>query len=193
MKPTPLLLLVPLAWVSPGLAEPVPQQPSSAPVWRQTAITDAVRAITYTRFTLAGKSITSPQDAVSNRSALVVDCIPGTQLHPSKGRFLAANLLAGVAMKVVYVEPEEIHGTSYYPKVVVRYRTDDAKEEEEKWSPGTEKTSVSIPKHSLKRILRARTVAISAPDDHGSQIAVRFDMPDPTPVEEACNVDEPHE
>jgi hypothetical protein len=96
-------------------------------------------------------------------------------------------------MKVVYVEPEEIHGTSYYPKVVVRYRTDDAKEEEEKWSPGTEKTSVSIPKHSLQKILRARTVAISAPDERGSQIAVRFDMPDPTPVEEACNVDEPHE
>jgi len=109
---------------------------------------------------------------------LAVDCIPGTGSHPSKGRFLAANLLVGITLKIVYVEPEEIHGTSYYPKVAVQFRANDAKEDEEKWSVGAEKTSASIPKDSLKTILRARSIAITADDDHGSPVAMQFDMPD---------------
>jgi hypothetical protein len=188
MKPTPLLLLVPLAWVSFGFASPSPQQSSSTPGWRQAQKTDAARAITYTQFTLVGKFVTSPQDA-SDRPALSVDCIPGRESHSAKGTFLAANLLVGSTLKIFYVEPEEIHGTSYFPKVAVRYRADGAGEEEEKWSPGTEKTSASIPKVALKKILRARSVAITADDDRGSQVAMQFDMPDPTLVEEACNVD----
>ena len=188
MKPTPLLLLVPLAWVSFGFASPSPQQSSSTPGWRQAQKTDAARAITYTQFTLVGKFVTSPQDA-SDRPALSVDCIPGRESHSAKGTFLAANLLVGSTLKIFYVEPEEIHGTSYFPKVAIGYRTDGARIEEEKWSPGTEKTSASIPKDALKKILRARTVAITADDDHGSQVAMQFDIPDPTLVEAACNVD----
>jgi hypothetical protein len=188
MKPTPLLLLVPLAWVSFGFASPSPQQSSSASGWRQAQKTDAARAITYTQFTLVGKFVTSPQGA-SDRPALAVDCIAGQESRGPKGTFLAANLLVGSTLKIFYVEPEEIHGTSYFPKAVVRYRTDGASEEEEKWSPGPEKTSASIPKDALKKILRARSVAITADDDHGSQVAMQFDMPDPTLVEAACNVD----
>jgi hypothetical protein len=67
---------------------------------------------------------------------------------------------------------------------------DNAKEEEEKWSVGTEKTSASIPKASLKKILCAHTVEITADDNHGSQVAMQFEMPDPTSVEESCDVDE---
>jgi hypothetical protein len=189
VKPTPILLLVPLAWASFGFAEQAPQQPASAHAWEQSQKTDAVRAIAYTRFTLVGKTSASPHDQGSNRPALVVDCIPGEGSHPAKGKLLAANLLVGVPLKIVYVEPEEIHGMSYFPMVAVRYRTDEAKEEEEKWSPGPEKTSASIPKASLKRILRARTIAITADDERGSQVAMQFDMPGPTLVEEACNVD----
>jgi hypothetical protein len=188
MKPTSLLLLVPLAWASFGFAQQSPQQPSSADGWRQSQKTDAARAITYTRFTLVGKFLTSPQ-GVADRPALAVDCIPAQESPSAKGGFLAANLLIGTTLKIVYVEPEEIHGMSYFPKVAVRYRTDQAKEEEEKWSPGTEKTSVSIPKDALKKILRARTVAITADDEHGSQVAMQFDMSDPALIQEACNVD----
>jgi hypothetical protein len=187
MRPTTLLLLVPLAWASFGFAQSAPQQPASAHGWRQSQKTDDVRAITYTRFTLVGKFPKSPQDVISDRPTLTVDCIPGKDA--SKGRFLAGNLLVGTTLKIVYVEPEEIHGTSYYPKVAVRYRTDEAKEEEEKWSPGTEKTSVSIPKDALKKILRARTAAITADDSRGSPVAMQFDMPDPTLIEAACDVD----
>jgi hypothetical protein len=186
MKPTPLLLLVPLAWASFGFASA--QQSSSAHGWRQAQKTDAARAITYTQFTLVGKFAASPQDA-SERPALSVDCISGRESHSAKGTFLAANLLVGSTLRIFYVEPEEIHGTSYFPKVTIRYRTDSAGNEEEKWSPGPEKTSAAIPKDALKKILRARTVAITADDDRGSQVAMQFDMPDPALVEAACNVD----
>src|ERR1700692_4337814 len=106
MKLTPALLLLPLAWVPLGFAEPAPQQPSSAHGWRQSQKTDAARAMTYTQFTLVGKFLTPPQNVVSDRPALVVDCIPATESPSAKGRFLAANLLVGNTLKIVYVEPE---------------------------------------------------------------------------------------
>jgi hypothetical protein len=103
---------------------------------------------------------------------------------------MAGNLLVGTTLKIVYIEPEEIHGTSYYPKVSVRYRMDNANEELEQWSAGTEKTSASIPVGSLKKMLRAHTVEITADDDRGLPVVMEFDMPDPTPVEAGCDVDD---
>ncbi|HMD84044.1 MAG TPA: hypothetical protein VKO18_05015 [Terriglobia bacterium] len=187
MKPTPLLLLVPLALASFGFSTMAPQQPS---VWRQSQKTDAVGGTAYTRFTLAGKFLKSPQGDVPNRPAFALDCVPGKRSHRHKGRFLAGNLLVGTTLKIVYVEPEEIHGTSYYPKVSVRYRMDNAKEQLEQWPTGTEKTSASIPVGSLKKMLRAHTVEITADDDRGLPVVMQFDMPDPTPVEAGCAVDD---
>jgi hypothetical protein len=190
MKPTSLLFLLPLAVTSLGLAQPAAQQPSSPHAWRQSQKTDAAQTLTFSRFTLAGQFATSSQGDGSHRPTLALDCIPGAGPHPAKGKFMAATLLVGSTLKIVYVEPEEIRGTSYFPKVAVRFRTDGAKDEEEKWSVGTDKTSASIPKESLKTILRARTVDITADNDGGSQVAMHFDMPDPTLVEASCNVDE---
>jgi hypothetical protein len=190
MKPTPLLLLAPLAWASIGFAQQPPQQPLSAHAWQQSQNSDAARTYTYQRFTLVGKFLTPPHDQAANRPALAVDCIPGGGSHQSKGKFLAANLLVGSTLKILYVEPEEIRGMSYYPKVAVRYRADDAKDKEDKWSAGGDKTSASIPKDALKEFLRAHTVAIGVDDDRGTQVAMQFDMPDAALVEQSCNVDE---
>jgi hypothetical protein len=162
------------------------QQPSA---WRESPKTDAASG-NHTRFTLAGKFLKSPQGDVPNRPAFALDCVPGTESHHPKGRFLAGNLVVGTPLKILYVEPQEIHGTSYYPKISVRYRLDDAKEEIEKWSPGTEKTSASIPGGALKKILRAHTVEITVDDDHGLPVVIQFAMPDPTPVEAGCGVDD---
>ena len=193
MKPTPILLLLALAWASLGFTQSTPQQ-SPARTWRQTQRTDAAKTMTYTRFTLAGKFVSSPQDQAANHPALAVDCIPGKGSDHPKGKYLAASLLVGTALKIVYIEPEEIRGMSYLPKVAVRYRADDAADEEkENWSPGADKTSASIPKDSLKKILRARTLAMTADDEDGSPIAMQFEMPDPTLVEAACNVDKQKE
>ena len=188
MKPVLPFLLVPLALASFGFSAIMPQQPSPAPVWRQSQKTNTARGTTYTRLTLVGKFVKSPPMDDSNRPAFVVDCAPGKGSR--KGKFVSADLLIGTAMKVDYVEPQEIHGTSYYPKIPLRYRIDDAKEEQGKWSPGADKDSVSIAKDWLKKVLRAHNVQITGEDDRGSEVAMQFDMPDPKPVEEACNVDD---
>jgi hypothetical protein len=187
MKPERLLLLVPLAFTSLGFSALTPQQLPSAPVWRQSQKTNS-RGTAYTQFTLEGKFLKAPQKDAPNRPALVVDCRPGK--NKANGRFISATLLVGTTMKIDYVEPLEIHGTSYYPKISVRYRLDDAKEEEEKWAPGADKASAIIPKDWLKKILRAHTVEVSGNDDQGSELALQFNLPTSTPVEDACNVDD---
>jgi hypothetical protein len=187
MNRAPVLFLAPLLLATFGLATVAPQQPSTAHVWRETPKPDDSSTA---RFTLVGKFLKSPQTDVPNRPALVLDCIPATTSHKSEGKFVAANLLVGILLKIDYIEPEEIHGTSYYPKVVIHYRINDTKEEEEKWTPGTDKLSASISKDWVKKILRARTVEVSTRDDRGKDIAMQFDVPDPAPVEAACNLDE---
>ncbi|MGD0427562.1 MAG: hypothetical protein ABSC10_12650 [Candidatus Acidiferrales bacterium] len=187
MKRAPVVFLAALGLATFGLSAATPQQPSTVHVWRESQKPDDS---SISRFTLVGKFLKSPQTDVPNRPALVLDCVPATTSHKSEGKFVAGNLLVGIPLKIDYIEPEEIHGTSYYPKVVVHYRINDTKEEEDKWTPGTDKLSSSISKESLKRMLRARTVEISTHDDRGKDIAMQFDMPDSTAVEAACNVDE---
>jgi hypothetical protein len=140
---------------------------------------------------LHGTFLTASHDGVANRPALVVNCIPVDESVRGRAIFLTANLIVGSTLRIVWVEPDEIRGISYFPKVAVRYRTDDAKKEvAEQWSPRSDKISTSIPEHSLEEILRAHTVTMKAEDDQGQQVAMRFDMPDPTLVEQGCNVDE---
>jgi hypothetical protein len=194
MKTYPLLLVVSLVCPSFVVAQSVPQQPLSAHAWRQSQQTNTADAYTYARFTLNGTFLSGSHDGhdgVVNRPALVVNCIPGDESPRGRATFLTGNLIVGSTLKIVYVEPEEIRGISFFPKVAVRYRTDDKKKAvDEQWSPRSDSISASIPKHSLKEILRARSVTITAQDDLGKQVAMRFDMPDPTPVEQGCNVDE---
>ena len=187
MKRAPALFFAPLVLATLGFSAVAPQQPSAAHVWRESQKPDDS---SIARFTLVGKFLKSPQGDVPNRPALVLDCNPATTSHKSEGKFVAGNLLVGIPLKIDYIEPEEIHGTSYYPKVVVHYRINDTKEEEEKWTPGSDKLSTTISKDWAKKILRARTVEISTHDDRGKDIAMQFDVPDPASVEAACNVDE---
>jgi hypothetical protein len=188
MKPTPLLLLVPLAWASCGFAQQAPPQSAAAHGWQQSQNTDAVRAMTYTRFTLGGK-FSNSQTAAPNRPALVLDCIPAAESGAARGKFLSASLLIGTPLKVLYVEPEEIHGTSYYQKIAVTYHIGDRKDHSEKWSLGTEKMSAALPKNVVKKILRAHSLTVSAEDDAGLPLTMQFDIPDAAAVEAGCNVD----
>jgi hypothetical protein len=187
MKRARVLFLAPAMLATFGFSTVATQQPSTAHGWRETQKPDDS---SISRFTLVGKFLKSPQTDVPNRPALVLDCIPAHVSHKSEGKFVAGNLLVGVPLKINYIEPEEIHGTSYYPKVLVRYRINDTKEEEDKWTPGTDKLSSSISKEWLKKMLRAHTVEISMHDDGGKDITMQFDMPDPAPVEAGCNLDE---
>lgn len=187
MKPTPVFLFVPLALASLAFSAASPQQGASSQGWRQTERTDAVRG-KYTRFTLVGKFVKSPQgDDASNRPAMIVDCSAYNRSHKSK--FWRGSLVVGDPLKIDWVEPEQIEVMSYYPKVAVVYRLNDGKEDKENWTPGTNKTSASFPKNSFERILRAQTLELTAEDNRGSQVIMQFDMPDSTPVERTCDVD----
>jgi hypothetical protein len=187
MKPTPVLLFVPLALASFAFRATGPQQQSPLQTWKQTEKTDAFRG-KYTRFTLVGKFLKSPKgDDASKRPAVVVDCSPDNRSHKSK--FWRGNLVVGDPLKIEWVEPEQIEVMSYYPKVAVVYRLNDGKQDKENWTPGTNKTSASFPKSSFEKILRAQTLELNAEDNLGLQVVMQFDMPDPTPVEQTCDVD----
>jgi hypothetical protein len=184
MKIISILMLAPLACTSLAFSSITPSQSSSSQGWRQTPRSDSVRGA-YTRFALTGKFLKLPHGDNSNGPALAVDCNPAKKSR----NFMAGNLLIGVPLKIDYVEPSEIHGTSYYPKVAVRYRLDEAKEQKQNWTPGTDKTSAVFSKDELEKMLRARTVEITARDDRGSDIVMQFDMSDPAIVEKGCDVD----
>ena len=185
MKPVHVFLLVPLVCAA-FVFSAAQQQPSSAEGWRQTQQTDAVRGA-YTRYSLTGKFLKTPPGDPASRPSLVVDC--SSKNRSGKPKFVRGNLVVGDPLKIDWVEPEEIHGTSYFPKVSVVYRLNEGKQEKEEWTPSTDKRSASFAKGSLEKMLRAHDVEITATDDRGSQIAMQFDMPDPTPVERGCDVD----
>ncbi len=188
MKPALMFLLVPLVCASFAFSAVAPaQQSSSASAWRQTERTDPVRG-DYTRYSLTGKFVKAPAGDESSRPSLVVDCSSYNRSHRPK--FFRGTLLVGDPLKVDWVEPEEIHGISYFPKVAVEYRLNDSKEEKEEWTPSADKTSASFSKSSLEKMLRAQTVQITAEDKSGAPIVMQFDMPDPTALEQGCDVDE---
>jgi hypothetical protein len=142
-----------------------------------------------TRFSLTGKFLKRPAGNVANPPVLAIDC--GSGRRSREGNLVAGNLLVGVPLKINYVEPTEIHGTSYYPKVFVQIRVDDeAKKDKRQWTPGKDKTSAVFSKYSLKKMLSAHTVEITTQDDAGDDVVMQFDVPsDSKAVEAACNVD----
>src|SRR5580704_15036184 len=189
MKAALAFLLLPLAWVSFAFSSimPIPQQSQNGNEWRQTQRTDPVRG-EYTRYSVAGKFIKSPPGDESGRPLLVVDCGAYNRSHKSK--FFRGILVVGDPLKIDWVEPEEIHGISYFPKVDAVYRLNDANEEKEEWTPSTDKTSASFSKGSLEKMLRAHTIEITAQDQSGAPVVVQFEMPDSTLLGQGCGVDQ---
>jgi hypothetical protein len=167
-----------------------PQEPPlPAQKWRQSQKTDPLRGFAYTQFTLAGKFLKWPERDASNRPTLEVDCRTSERSSGSKGKFWHAYFLTGTPLTIEYVEPDEIKaGIMYYPKVSVRYRLDDGKERKEEWSPGADKTSVSIPKDALKRMLGAHTVLIIVNENNAAEVSAQFEVPDSAEVARACNI-----
>jgi hypothetical protein len=185
MKLPRLILLTPIALLTAGFATPGQQQTPSTRGWQQTQKTDAARETSFTQFTLPGKFLTRPQKDAANPPALVVSCRP----HGSRGNFSTAYVNVGAPLNIEYVEPNEIKTeTSYFPKVSVQYRLDEAKEEKEQWTPGAEKTSASIPKKTLEKMLRARTVQIKVQEYRGGEITMQFDIPDSTQLGTTCDL-----
>ena len=186
MKTAYLLLLTPLVSLPVSFSSFTAQQSPPTQQWARSQVADARRGTTYTQFTLAGKFLKPPRNSGSDGPTLVVTCTFDKHSRGSNGKFSAGSLRVGSPLKIDWVEPEVIHGIAYYPKVSVRYRLDEGRARKDQWSPDGDETSASFPKSVLKEMLRARTVLITMDEDHGAEVAVQFDMPDPTHVAEAC-------
>jgi hypothetical protein len=186
-KPVRLLLMA-LLLASPYSAFPE-QSSSPAQQWRQSPKTDSASGIAYSQFTLGGKFVKWPEKDASNRPTLEVDCKDEGRSGGSKGTFWRAYLLAGTPLAIKYVEPDQITaGVSYYPKIAVRYRLNAEKEKAEQWSPGADKSSASIPKETLKRMIEAHTVVISLNENGGAEVSGQFEIPDSSEVGKACDM-----
>jgi hypothetical protein len=194
MKPIALLVLVTIAASALAAAQETGTSPADH-AWQTSQHSDPAGTYTFTRFTLAGRFVGS---SLANSPAITVDCIPrGASSH---AKFLTADLLVGTNLKIDWVEPEEIRGTSYFPKVGVEYRLDGASAGgQQEWQAGTDRVptgkpsdqaSATIPKDALKRILRAHTVSITAEDAQGAPLQMQFDIPDTASLRAACRVDE---
>lgn len=183
MKQLQVLYTVPLALFFAISSSTFAQQPSSAPQtpgWTKTQPTNGNASV---RFVSSGKFLKGPTSEVTNRPALAVDCGTG---RGSGGKFVAGTLLVGAPLKIEYVEPTEIHGTSYFQKVFAQVRVDDGKVEKRTWTPGKEKTSAVFGKYTFKKILRAHTVEITVKDEGGTELVMQFDIPDASSVAQAC-------
>jgi hypothetical protein len=168
-------------------------QSSSTPAapatqWRRTEKDDPNRGRTLIQFTLRGQFVKPPRAEASNRPAILVSCAPNER-NASEGRFSDAELLVGFVVKIDYVEPLELTtGTSYNRDVDVRLRIDDAKDRERQWPAGADKSSASIPKDAVKEMLRAHAVVMTVREIDAGNVQMRFDMPDPSQVEKACDI-----
>jgi hypothetical protein len=191
MKPTLPLVVVSLVWAPWALAQTA--APSAG--WQQSQHRDAADTYTFTRFELVGKFVGGTPAQAADRPALRVDCIPAAPSHRS--RLLAADLLVGKTLKIVYVEPEEIHGIDYFPKVDVHYSTDGSSHKQQQWSAGTDriptakpsdKTSATIPRDAFKRIMRAHTASITVSDENDAPLEMQFEIPDSKAVESVCRI-----
>ena len=185
MKNPQLLLLAPFTFLLAAFTTQGQQQTLSTGGWQHAQRTDAARDSSTTQFTLPGKFLTPPKKDVGDPPALVVTCKP----HASRRKFSTAYVNVGAPLNIEYVEPDEIKaGTSYFPKVTVRYRLDDRKEGKEQWTPGGEKTSASIPRAMLEKMLRARTVQVKLAEFHAGEISMQFEIPDSTQLGTACGL-----
>lgn len=185
MVHAPLLISFLLATIT--FTTPAQQSATTAGEWRASKDTDN-RGTAFNQFSLTGKFIKEPRGGSSDLPLFVVRCKPPKSGGPSGGKFLSASIRMGSPVKVDWVEPEVIHGTSYFPKVGVRYRLDEGKEHREQWPPGNEKGSASLPKNSTKLLLRARSVLMTVVDPSGADVAIQFDISDPSQVENACSL-----
>jgi hypothetical protein len=173
------------------------QQPAaSGPQWQSSKKADPSSGTRNVQFTLAGKFITSPKSGSSDHPTLVVTCNPDKHARGLLGRFVSANLNTGAAVKIDYVEPDEIKaGNSYRRKVTVQYRLDEGKSENAQWPPNSDQTGASLDKDAFKKLIYdrktpTRRVEISANESEAGQIVMQFDMPDPAEMADTCGITE---
>jgi hypothetical protein len=187
MRPLRLLLLLALATsMVPLFAQ---EQSRASHGWQRAEKQDPARGIPATQFTLTGRYLDPPRGNVQGPPSIVLSCVPPKKAG-AEGRFLNGYVQAGTPLKVEFVEPSEIHGTSYFQDIAVEYHVDNEKPQNVNWSARSDKTSVALDKEAARKILRGHEVALSMEEPFESKVVLHFDIPDSTDVLNTCGIRE---
>jgi hypothetical protein len=161
--------------------------------WQREERTDAFRGTKFTEFKLEGRFLTPPRSASLISPALVIQCLPGEHsvgYHVvTGGKFLTAFLFVGPVMD------------SQLTALAVQFRLDDGKVQTEAWTVSKDFSSAFFPETTLNTLLYGhflphkegtgpptKTVKIAADQFVGGEVVMQFEMPDPTPLAEACGL-----
>jgi hypothetical protein len=174
--------------------------------WQRSEINDALRRVSYTRFVLQGKYLVSPKNQNAGElPALVVHCSPaqhsvGYHIF-TNGRFLAGYLVSGTIVNSQVMVHEGFLGTTFPVVVPVMFRLDDGKLQTENWSVSTDHTSAFFGSDTVNNFLYGHIfphkdgkgdpvhrIVLGLDEAVAGEVQIQFDMPDPTPVAEACGV-----
>jgi hypothetical protein len=178
----------------------------SQSVWQSSEINDALRKTSYTRFILQGKYLVPPSNQKPGEiPSLVVQCSPGQHsvgYHVFKnGRFLAGYLVTGTVVNSQVIVHEGFLGTTFPVVVPAMFRLDDGKLQTENWSVSTDHMSAFFRSDTLNNFLyghilphaegkgdAVHKIILGLDEASAGEVQIQFDMPDPTPVAEACGV-----
>jgi hypothetical protein len=177
MKPSTVILVF-LSSAIASFAQPE--------TWQQSEEQDALRGTTHLRFELKERFLTAPKNPTIDRPALIVTCQPGKHLRIYNGKFLQGFATAGVVLDSGQVQ----------------YRIDDGKIQREEWSSSTNSSSAFFPSaatlnnllyghilpHKEGTSAPVRKLVIAVDQFLAGEIAMQFDMPDPTSIADACGV-----
>jgi hypothetical protein len=172
-----LLFAAACAWLlASGIAE--------AETWQATEKTDVLTDARSTEYVLAGKFINVPTRGGSNSPRLVVQCAHGVGSKP--GHRIASYLIVGTVLQ----------------STEVGFRIDDGKAQPGfNWKLSNDLTSgfFDAPdlteflyghmfKHKIDTSRPVHKLVIVMTEYAGGNIAMQFDMPDPSEVARACGI-----
>lgn len=186
----PLRVLVFLSFAALAIS-PRAQEPSrGSHGWQRVEKPDPGRGVLSTQFTLTGRFLDPPRGNVPGPPSIVLSCLPSKSGPSAEGKFLSGYIQTGTPLKVDFVEPSEIHGTSYFPEISVQYHVGNEKPQNVQWPPRSDKTSISLDKDSAKKLLRGRELVLSMEEPFESQVVLHFDIPDSADVLNTCGIRE---
>jgi hypothetical protein len=167
------------------------QRPSSSPqAWQQSGKSDPSRGILTSQFTLTGGFVDPPHGKEPGPPSIVLNCEPLERKNGTEGKFVSGYIQVGAPLQVKYVEPDQIEGNSYLPKVDLTYHVDSEKPQDVQWPPRSDKTAVSLDKEAVRKILRGHTVVITVKDFFETPVVMQFDVPESSEVLSTCGIRE---
>lgn len=164
------------------------QNPAASANWQKAERFDSGRNLTLTEFTLTGRFTSPPRGNAPGPPSIVLDCLP--HKHGDEGKFLSGWVQVNSPLRIRFVEPTEIRNNSYNQEVFVTWHVASEKPRNAQWPPRSDKTSATLDKETVKKLLGDHQLGISMEEPFESEIVMQFDVPDSVDVLNACGIRE---